>query len=112
MNTVALPPSSAAFLALAALDRYQADLDRLVHGRPQPHDWERIAADLRELRRLFGALPALCVPWLGVLMSGMDLLSMVAQQRGPERLQQKMKVHAAHLARLEHCCREGCAHAH
>ena len=110
MNILAPPDSGAAFVALAILDRYQGDLDRLV-GRPRAEDWERIAADIRDLRRLFAQLPALCVPWLSVLMSGLDLLSMVAQQRDGERLRHKVRLHATHVAQLERCCRGACAHA-
>lgn len=111
MDTPTRLPSGDAFLALAALDRYHADLERLVRAGPAQQDWARIAGDLRELRRSFAALPSLCAPWLEALMSGLDLLGAVAQQCGAERLQQKFAHHVGQLLQLERCVRAACAHA-
>lgn len=105
-------PSGPAFLALAALDRYRADLDGLVRAGAAARDWERIALDLRELRRSLAPLPALCAGWLEVLLSGLDLLAAVAQPLGGAQLQRKLSRHLGELALLERRCREACSHGH
>ena len=104
--------SAAAFLAAAILERYELDLRQVVRRQPDPGAWQRLANDVRALRRCFAALPGLCVPWLDLLLSHSRLLATLAQREGAKLLASHYGNHLRKLDTLAHRCRGLCIPAH
>jgi hypothetical protein len=63
-----------AFLLAAALERYQAALDRIREEQSDRNLWQEVNHQLGEIRNLAAALPQLAVDQMELLMRHIELL--------------------------------------
>ncbi|MGV3571164.1 MAG: hypothetical protein ACO1PB_11235 [Ramlibacter sp.] len=76
--------SAIAFQLVAALERYEEDVGRLVRAPADPELYQRVSRHVDELRMYVGAFPSLSVAWVEVLIRHFELTHGIwKQQQAP-----------------------------
>lgn len=97
------------FLVAAALERYQASWDQLIHRWFDRECCERVNAELDEVRKLSGTLPRISADLVEVTMRHAQLLRALLRCDASQPLSPAVTVLRAKHRDAVECIRAGCS---
>lgn len=106
-GTISFQEDTLAFLAAAALDRYEEDFGALMLA-PMRGARFRLWCDVEGLRQACAQLPQLWAHWMAVLISHHEVLDGLDAGPADARVREALRRHSANVARLGRECRRLC----